>query len=94
MTIPELIRSQGWDVFRAEELALLNRVMKEKTHGYILACGGGIVESEQARQTLSTYQRDGGTVLLISRDIAKVMDFLNLDKTRPAYTEDMMGRWT
>jgi pentafunctional AROM polypeptide len=93
MTIPELIRGKGWDAFRDEELKLLERTMTEKATGHILACGGGIVEMPGARKLLSKYQDNGGTVLLISRDIEKVMEFLNIDKTRPAYVEDMMGVW-
>ncbi|KAK3049843.1 hypothetical protein LTS18_012684, partial [Coniosporium uncinatum] len=92
-TIPELIHSQGWEVFREKELEILRKVLQEKPTGYVFACGGGIVEQEPARQLLEKYHKTGGTVLLISRDINKVMDFLNIDKTRPAYTEDMMGVW-
>jgi len=93
MTIPQLIKEKGWDGFRDEELKLLARTMKEKPTGHILACGGGVVEMPAARELLSKYQKAGGSVLLVSRDIEKVMEFLNIDKTRPAYVEDMMGVW-
>ncbi|KAF2095678.1 pentafunctional polypeptide [Rhizodiscina lignyota] len=93
MTIPEIIRTRGWDAFREEELALLSRLMKERPTGHVLACGGGIVELEPARQMLAQWKKDGGAVILVSRDIKKVMEFLNIDKTRPAYVEDMMGVW-
>lgn len=92
-TIPELIKEKGWDGFREEELALLKRTLKEKPTGHILACGGGIVELAEARRLLFEYQKNGGIVLLVTRDIAKVMGFLQVDKTRPAYVEDMMGVW-
>lgn len=93
MDIPTIIRQNGWDYFRAEELKLLERMMKEKPTGHIFACGGGIVEMETARNLLSNYKQDGGTVLLVSRDIQRVMEFLEEDKTRPAYVENMMGVW-
>lgn len=93
MTIPEIIRTKGWDAFRAEELELLHKTMKERPTGHIFACGGGIVEIPKARKVFKDYQEDGGIVLLVSRDIAKVMSFLQVDKTRPAYVEDMMGVW-
>ncbi|KAF2802927.1 Pentafunctional AroM protein [Mytilinidion resinicola] len=93
MTIPELIKARGWEGFRDEELQLLARTIREKPTGHILACGGGIVEMPEARKMLSAYQKDGGIVLLVTRDIAQVMQFLNIDKTRPAYVEDMMGVW-
>ncbi|OCL02457.1 Pentafunctional AroM protein [Glonium stellatum] len=93
MTIPQLIKERGWEGFRDEELKLLARTIKERPTGHILACGGGVVEMPEARKLLSGYQRDGGIVLLVTRDISRVMEFLNIDKTRPAYVEDMMGVW-
>lgn len=93
MTIPELIKTRGWEGFRDEELQLLGRTLKEKPTGHIFACGGGIVEMPEARKILVDYHKNGGLVLLVSRDINKVMDFLQIDKTRPAYVEDMMGVW-
>jgi pentafunctional AROM polypeptide len=93
MDIPQLIKEKGWEGFREEELQLFKRVMKEKPTGYIFATGGGIVESPEAREILKSYHQSGGNVLLVTRDIKVVMDYLNIDKTRPAYTEDMMAVW-
>ncbi|XPS72668.1 3-dehydroquinate dehydratase (3-dehydroquinase) [Ascochyta lentis] len=93
MTIPELIKQQGWEGFRAEELKILQKTMKEKPTGHVFACGGGIVEIPEARKIFVDYQKSNGVVLLVSRDISRVMDFLQIDKTRPAYVEDMMGVW-
>ncbi|KAF1983242.1 Pentafunctional AroM protein [Aulographum hederae CBS 113979] len=93
MSIPELIKQRGWEGLRSEELALLGRVIKEKPTGWVIPCGGGIVEQEPARKMLVDYHKTGGTVLLVTRDIKQVMAFLNIDKTRPAYVEDMMGVW-
>jgi pentafunctional AROM polypeptide len=90
MTIPEMLKDNDWEGFRRRELNLLKRLMKEKPTGYIFATGGGIVETPEARQLLNEWQKDG-TVLHISRDIKTVMEFLQIDKTRPAYMEDMMG---
>ncbi|KAH7093462.1 Shikimate dehydrogenase [Paraphoma chrysanthemicola] len=93
MTIPDIIKTSGWDGFRKAELEMLETTMKEKPTGYIFACGGGIVETPQARSMFINYQKAGGIVLLVSRDINKVVEFLQIDKTRPAYVEDMMGVW-
>ena len=92
-TIPELIRKRGWDGFRAEELALLKRTLKDKPQEHVFACGGGVVEMPEARQFLIDHQKSGGVVLLVQRDIKDVMDYLQIDRTRPAYVEDMMGVW-
>jgi pentafunctional AROM polypeptide len=54
------------------------------------ALGGGVVETPEARQLLIDWQKDG-MVLYVTRDINLVMEFLQIDKTRPAYVEDMMG---
>ncbi|KAL5347317.1 3-dehydroquinate dehydratase (3-dehydroquinase) [Pseudogymnoascus australis] len=91
MTIPELIKSRGWQEFRDEELALLKRVMAEKPNGYVFACGGGVVEIPEARDLLTNYHKSGGIVLLVHRDTEDVMSYLKIDKSRPAYVEDMMG---
>jgi pentafunctional AROM polypeptide len=91
MTIPELIKAKGWEGFRAAELALLQRVMDEKPKGHVFACGGGVVEIPEARQLLSHYHKTGGIVLLVHRDTEQVMQYLQIDKTRPAYVDDMMA---
>jgi pentafunctional AROM polypeptide len=92
-TIPEMIKTRGWQGFRDAELACLQRAMKDRPTGYVFACGGGIVEIPEARKMLVDYHKNKGNVLLIMRDIKLVMDFLQIDKTRPAYVEDMMGVW-
>ncbi|KAF2148827.1 Pentafunctional AroM protein [Myriangium duriaei CBS 260.36] len=93
MTIPELIKARGWDGFRAEELALAKNMVKEKPHGYIFATGGGIVEMPDARELLKQHKASGGPVMHVTRDIQMVLDFLNIDKSRPAYVEDLLGVW-
>ncbi|KAF2133740.1 Pentafunctional AroM protein [Dothidotthia symphoricarpi CBS 119687] len=93
MSIPEIIKTSGWSGFREEELKLLQKTVKEKPTGHIFACGGGIVESPVARKIFIEYQKNGGVVLLVTRDIIKVVEFLQIDKTRPAYVDDIMGVW-
>ena len=90
MTIPEMLKDNDWDGFRQKELRLLKNVMANRPNGHVFATGGGIVETPEARKLLKDWQRDG-MVLLVTRDIKLVMDFLQIDKTRPAYVEDMMG---
>ena len=92
-TIPEIIKREGWEGFRAAELTLLQQTVKERSKGFVFACGGGVVEVPEARKLLSDYHENKGNVLLVIRDIGQVMSFLELDKTRPAYVEDMMSVW-
>ncbi|KAK5940084.1 3-dehydroquinate dehydratase (3-dehydroquinase) [Knufia obscura] len=91
--IPDIVRQDGWDEFRNKELAVLKSVMKENSTGHVLACGGGVVEMPEARKLLVEWHQKTGNVLLVQRNIQHVMDFLQIDKTRPAYVEDMMGVW-
>ena len=92
-TIPEMIHESGWESFRAHELAALKRSLNEKPMGHVFACGGGIVETEEARGLLINYHKSGGLVILVQRDIEDVMKYLQQDKTRPAYVDDMRGVW-
>lgn len=93
ITIPDIIKQRGWQGFRDAELSLLQRTMKERSTGFVFACGGGVVEIPEARKLLTDYHKSKGNVLLVMRDISQVMDFLSIDQTRPAYVEDMMGVW-
>ncbi|ROV92039.1 hypothetical protein VMCG_09528 [Cytospora schulzeri] len=91
-TIPEMIRGDlGWEGFRKAELELLQDVMTNQAHGYVFSCGGGIVESEEARKKLIAYKASGGYVLQVHRDTEQVIEYLLRDKTRPAYSEEIRG---
>ena len=92
-TIPELIKEWGWEGFRAQEVALLKRTMKEKPMNNVFACGGGIVEVPEARKVLIDYHKSGGFVLLVQRNIEDVISYLQLDKSRPAYVDDIRSVW-
>lgn len=89
-TIPEIIRSErGWEGFRKAELELLEDVIKNNSKGHVFSCGGGLVETEAARKLLISYQKNGGSVLLVHRDTDQVVEYLMRDKTRPAYSENI-----
>lgn len=90
MTIPEMIRGPlGWEGFRKAELELLHEMMTERSTDWVFSCGGGIVESEVAREKLIEYKQNGGFVLQVHRDTDQVVQYLLIDKTRPAYTEQI-----
>lgn len=93
LSIPNMIKERGWQGFREAELAMLKRTLQDRPTGYVFACGGGIVEQAEARKLLTDYHKNKGNVLLVMRNIKDVMDFLQIDQTRPAYVEDMMGVW-
>ncbi|KAK9456610.1 EPSP synthase-domain-containing protein [Dipodascopsis uninucleata] len=91
--IPQIIKELGWDGFRIEEYHILREVMTEKTHDYVFACGGGIVETEEARNALKEYTLTGGLVIHVHRDINLIVDYLQVDTTRPSYTDDILFVW-
>ncbi|KAL8925346.1 MAG: hypothetical protein Q9172_002277 [Xanthocarpia lactea] len=92
-SIPAMIETSGWDGFRKQELAMLKKALHEKSTKHILACGGGVVEMPEARQILISFHQAGGLVILVQRDIEDIMSFLQIDKTRPAYVENMRDVW-
>ena len=79
--------------FRREEVEVLQEVMSQKPKGHIFACGGGIVESQEARVLLTNYHKAGGPVLFVHRDIEAIIEYLNIDKTRPALPDDPRTLW-
>lgn len=79
----------GWKGLRRNELALLHEVMETRTHGHVCSCGGGIVETPEARQLLQAHCRSGGHVVLVHRDINQIEEYLKRDHTRPAYTSEI-----
>ena len=93
VSISQMIEKEGWEKFRANELDLLKKVMQEKGKKHVFACGGGIVEIPEARNMLKSYSKNGGAVVLITRDMKEVKAYLDLDHTRPSYVEDIMHVW-
>ncbi len=92
-TIPEMIKEAGWEGFRGQEIAILKKMMREKPVDHVFACGGGIVETAEARKLLIDFHKSGGVVILVQRNIEDVIAFLQLDKSRPAYFDDMRSVW-
>ena len=93
ITVSQMVEREGWEKFRATELDLLKKVMKEKKKNHVFACGGGIVEIPEARGILRSHSEGGGAVILITRDMKEVKAYLDLDRTRPSYVEDIMEVW-
>ncbi|KAL9611906.1 MAG: hypothetical protein Q9167_003487 [Letrouitia subvulpina] len=93
LSIPEIIQQVGWEGFREKELALLKATMQINASEHVIACGGGAVESPEARQLLIYFHQTGGKVVLVQRDIEDVMAFLQIDKSRPAYVDDIRSVW-
>ena len=93
LKIPNIISQVGWEGFREQEFVMLKKSLKEHPQKHVFACGGGIVEKDEARRTLIDFKHSGGRVLLVQRNIDDIMAFLQQDKTRPAYVDDMKAVW-
>jgi len=87
--IADMVNERGWDEFRKEERILLLRMMKEKPYRHIFSCGGGVVELVENRSALKDHRKQGGLVVMITRPIENILEYLGRDKTRPAYKADM-----
>ncbi|MCJ1448966.1 MAG: 3-dehydroquinate dehydratase (3-dehydroquinase) [Stictis urceolatum] len=92
-SIPDIIKSQGWEEFRTRELAMLRKSLADKSSGFVFACGGGIVETSEARRLLRKYHQSGGLVLFLHRSVDDILEYLHLDKSRPAYADDIQSVW-
>ncbi|KAJ5631933.1 Shikimate dehydrogenase [Penicillium longicatenatum] len=84
----DLIRRFGWENFRPREVAALKEVMKTRPQGHVVSCGGGIVETEEARILLKEWHANG-IVLLVHRDMKEVAEYLLADKTRHEFPQDI-----
>jgi pentafunctional AROM polypeptide len=97
-TIQQVIKEKGWDEFRKIEVEQLQQVLEANPTRAIVACGGGIVETEEGREVVSKwFGADGshklGEVVHIRRRIEDVIAYLTQDKTRPAFPDDLHTVW-
>ncbi|KAL9047868.1 MAG: hypothetical protein Q9162_007928 [Coniocarpon cinnabarinum] len=91
VSIMDMVKQQGWETFRHAESETLRRLVREKPSKHIFACGGGIVEGEENRKILVDWHQQGGVVLHISRPTDSIVEYLQEDKSRPAYVNDIAG---
>jgi pentafunctional AROM polypeptide len=90
--IADLVKNDLED-FRRRELAVLKEVMTNLPKEHVFACGGGVVESEEARKLLINWQKTGGSVLYLHRDIESIVAYLEADKLRPRLPDDPRRLW-
>ncbi|GMM28959.1 pentafunctional protein [Martiniozyma asiatica (nom. inval.)] len=94
MSIKQFVSENSWELFRNEELKITNKILNNCSTGHIISTGGGIVETEAARNILKNYISNGGIVLHLQRDNEELIKFLNeSDNERPAYNEEIKNVW-
>jgi len=88
-TCKEFVQERGWDAFRKEETKRLSDILDHHPHKTVISLGGGIVETELARNILKEYAERTGPVVHISRDIHQIIDYLTHETERPPYSEEI-----
>lgn len=88
--ISNLVQTQGWESFRKAEALLFEKIIAEKQQGYIISCGGGLLETPICRELLIQYKKIGGIVIYVYRDIYEIIKDLQNDETRAKYSEGIM----
>ncbi|KAJ3298949.1 3-dehydroquinate dehydratase (3-dehydroquinase) [Rhizoclosmatium sp. JEL0117] len=94
ITIAEYVKDHSWAEFRKLECAQLQQILNDHPKGYVVSCGGGIVETPEARVVLKDWHSKKGRVIHLTRDIGAVVEYLTADKTRPALGEDPKSIWS
>ncbi|EJD41005.1 Pentafunctional AroM protein [Auricularia subglabra TFB-10046 SS5] len=89
-SLPAFVAAHGWPAFRDAETALLKDLITSPRYAtkHVLSLGGGIVETPAARELLKKYD---GPVVAVTRAADAIVEFLERDKTRPAYGESIRG---
>nr|KAJ3423291.1 3-dehydroquinate dehydratase (3-dehydroquinase) [Polyrhizophydium stewartii] len=85
-TIADIIATKGWDEFRRLEMQCLSEVLAAHPTGAVIATGGGIVETESAREAIKSWK---GLVIHLRRNMDDVEAYLGIDRTRPSFGEDI-----
>jgi pentafunctional AROM polypeptide len=84
--IMDTVNTEGWPTFRQREVALLKRTLAEDAEGgrgRVVACGGGIVETEAGRELLRAHW----PVVQAMKPIDDVEWYLGIDASRPSLGE-------
>ncbi|AAW41820.1 hypothetical protein CNBB3730 [Cryptococcus deneoformans B-3501A] len=89
-TVSEFVAANGWDEFRKKETEILSKFVEEHRGNHVIALGGGIVETETARETLKAHVAKGGHVVHVTRaleDIEAYLDSIGNTAVRPNWGE-------
>ena len=81
--IMDTVNSEGWPTFRAREAALLKKTLSECSTGHVIACGGGVVETDEGRALLRAHW----PVVQAVKPIGEIESYLGVDATRPSLGE-------
>lgn len=89
----EYVRQHSWESFRDLETELLGKILSEHARGYVIACGGGVVEREENRTLLLGHVARGGLVIHMTREKEEVIRYLINERDRPQWGEEIRSVW-
>lgn len=90
LSCADIVTQYGWDGFRTKEAELLKYVLQENPSHTVIACGGGIVETNTVRAILKSYT---GPVVYIDRqiyDIEQDLQKVTVSSARPNYENESL----
>lgn len=90
ITCKDFVLQRGWPAFRTAETEILSEILALKPRKTVISLGGGIVETESARETLKEYGQTKGPVVHISRDIDQIIEYLTTETERPEYGQEII----
>ncbi|GAA6003960.1 uncharacterized protein JCM10292_000625 [Rhodotorula paludigena] len=91
--ISTFVNAHGWSAFRDAETVILKKLLKEHPRGYVIACGGGVVEREENRQLLQRFKDSGNPIVHVVRDKEETVRYLVDEQARPSWGEEIRHVW-
>ncbi|KAJ8291374.1 Pentafunctional AROM polypeptide [Rhodotorula toruloides] len=91
--ISQFVTTHGWSAFRDAETVILKRLLEEHPRGYVIACGGGVVEREENRNLLQRFREGGGPIVHVVRDKEETVRYLVDEQARPSWGEEIRSVW-
>ncbi|WWC90083.1 pentafunctional AROM polypeptide [Kwoniella dendrophila CBS 6074] len=89
-SVADFVAANSWEEFRRVETEILGRYIQENKGNHVVALGGGVVETEVARQLLQAHVAKGGLVVHVTRALEDIDNFLSSignTATRPNWGE-------
>ncbi|WWC61194.1 pentafunctional AROM polypeptide [Kwoniella dejecticola CBS 10117] len=76
-SVSDFVAANSWDEFRRVETEILGKFVQERRGNHVIALGGGVVETEVARQLLQSHVAKGGVVVHVTRALEDIDNFLS-----------------
>jgi shikimate kinase len=74
--ISNFVSKHGWPPFRDCETQILKKLLEERPRGWVIACGGGVVDREENVEMLREFRDGGGVIVHVVRDKEEVVHYL------------------